>query len=264
MGNLPQNSPPHPFTESSTFAGPGGGPTGRGVPGCVLGSVPAGDVFGTTRGIFGRSELLHVVAGLVVWIVSIVGVDVSDLHWRCTFGACMCAGLRKTIGPCLCSGTAGPGLCSGSVGPGFCSGTIAACLCNIRSLAIRAVSCAKTFAAASCLSLGHSDAHVRRRMFPESASWIGVPYLHELAVSTHPPRRLLNCPPARIVIPWPSDHERLKLSTGRSGSRKRESGCEEGGARTGKRKLRGTPNAVSVVLLWHALWSIELYIYVYL
>lgn len=94
------------------------------------------------------------------------------------------------------------------------------------------------------LSLGHFDAHVRRRMFPESASWIGVPYLHELAVSTHPPRRLLNCLPARIVVSWPSDHERSGLSTGRSGSRKRESGCEEGGARTGKRRLRGTLNAV--------------------
>lgn len=157
MGNFPQNSPPHPFTESNTFAGPGGGPAGCGVPECVLGSVPAGDVFGTTRGVFGRSELLHVAAGLVVWIVSIVGVDVSDFHGRCTFGACMCAGLRNTIGPCLCSGTVGPGLCCGTVGSGLWSGTVAACLFNIRSLAIRAVSCAKAFAAASCALASFSD-----------------------------------------------------------------------------------------------------------
>lgn len=157
LGNFPQNSPPHPFTESNTFAGPGGGPAGCGVPECVLGSVPAGDVFGTTRGVFGRSELLHVAAGLVVWIVSIVGVDVSDFHGRCTFGACMCAGLRNTIGPCLCSGTVGPGLCCGTVGSGLWSGTVAACLFNIRSLAIRAVSCAKAFAAASCALASFSD-----------------------------------------------------------------------------------------------------------
>jgi hypothetical protein len=138
-----KNPPLHSFTEPNLVAGLGGGPAVDGVLEDVPGSVPAGGEFGTVIGIFGMSEFLRVAVGCSDLSDSIVGVRLSDFHDRCTFGACMCSGLSSIVGLCPFSGTVDPGLLSGTVAP---------CNFDIRSLALRAASCANFFALASCSS----------------------------------------------------------------------------------------------------------------